>query len=188
VPTIRLQPSVRLADQPSDLETISGRTSSRLESTGQRSKWNLRLGDAEFAVWETFWRTGEREIVLAKDVVEASTPVSVSNLMARRRALVESAGNNEYMSARRVDPDDRGWPRFSNCSEGDLALLIPAEADHLLRGMGYRGAATRFELLNASDRNRNQLVGAFAPGSRAAQVGFYVLTRVVPTFHHAGLI
>ncbi len=159
-----------------------------MESSGQRSTWDLRLGTADFAVWETCWRTGERELVLAKETIEASTPVSVSNLMARRRALVESAGENEYMSARRVDPDDRDWPRFSNCTDYDLAALIPPEADDTLRRMGYRGTATRFELLNASDRNRHQLVGLFAPGSRAAQVGFYVLTRAVPTFQRAGII
>jgi len=185
---IELLPSVLYAARPSEAEAVSGRTSSRDEAVGRRWSWELRVGDSEFAVWETVWSTGERELVLASQVMQASTPVSVANLMARRRALIEAGRDIEYMSARRVDPDADGWPRFSNCSENDLQVLIPQYSRAVLQELGYQGCATRMEVLGVSGPRRDQLLGVFKPGSRSAEVGFYVLTRLAPTFQHAGLL
>jgi hypothetical protein len=185
---IELLPLVKIADEPADKINVEGHTSSRVESEGERWSWALRAGESSLTVWQTFWRIGEHELVLAKHEVEASTPVIVLNLMARRRAPIELANDFEYMSARRVDPDSTGWPRFSNCSEYDLSSLIPAGAEKVIGMLGYRGSASRLKVFDATDRNRNQRVGLFHPGSHAAQVGFYVLSRIVPTLRQAGVV
>lgn len=185
---IDLLPSVKIADMPVEKTEVEGHTASRVESDGERWSWPLTAGGFNLTIWQTRWRTGEQELVLAKHEVEASTPVMIVNLMGRRRALVESARDFEYMSARRVDPDSTGWPRFSNCSEDDLGFLIPSVAEDVLGVLGYRGSASRLELFNATDRNRNQRVALFRPGANAAEVGFYVLTRIVPTLAQAGVV
>lgn len=185
---IELLPMVKTACEPADKIAVEGVTSSRVESEGERWSWALRAGEFNLSVWQTFWRTGEQELVLAKHEVEASTPVMIVNLMARRRALIELANDFEYMTARRVDPDATGWPRFANCSGDDLSALIPAGAEDVLASLGYRGSASRLELFDATDRNRHQRLGLFLPGSQAAEVGFYVLTRIVPTLRQARII
>ena len=94
----------------------------------------------------------------------------------------------DYMSARRVDPDIEGWPKFSACTASDIAGLMPQATERTLRAIGYQGTATRHEALGSTGPNRNQFVAMFAPESRTAEMGFYVLTRVVPTLLSAGIL
>jgi len=185
---IELIDAVKHADDPGDSEAVIGRTSSGCDAEGRRWGWQLCVGICEFNIWETKWSTGEHEIVLAREVVQVSMPVSVTNLMARRRANIEKARDFEFMSVRRVDPDPNHWPRFSNCSEEDLLSLVPKGPMELLSVMGYLGSATRMDGLGATGRNRHQLIAMFRPDSRAAQVGFYVLTRLMPTLRRAGIL
>lgn len=185
---IELIDSVKHTDDPGESEAVTGQTSSGCDAEGLRWAWPIRVGDCRFNIWETKWTTGEHEIVLAREVVQATMPVSVTNLMARRRANVEMVRGIEFMSVRRVDPDVNHWPRFSNCSEEDLQYLVPERSEELLSALGYLGSTSRMDGLGASGRNRHQLIAMFRPDSRAAQVGFYVLTRLVPTFRHAGIL
>jgi hypothetical protein len=173
---------------PTGPEVVSGTTSSREVAEGRRWSWGLRVQNLQYAIWETLWSTGERELVLADQDVTAATPISVAKLMSRRRALVESVRDLEYVSARQVFPDADGWPRFSNCSENDLRNLIPTDARAVLEQHGYLGHDTRASVLGSAGPNRNQLLGLFDPGSRAGAVGFYVLSRLVPTFRDAGIL
>ncbi len=185
---IDLLAGISYSAEPGSPETISGNTVSREMAEGRRWTWAVLLGGAEFAIWETLWSTGERELVLADQEVTATTPISVAKLMSRRRAVVEAARDIEYIAARQVLPNSDEWPRFSNCTESDMEYLIPPTAAAVLRRLGYIGHDSRAAVLEATGRNRNQLLGLFRPGSRAATVGFYLLSRVAPTFREAGLL
>jgi hypothetical protein len=185
---IDLLPGVSYARNPSDPESVSGSTASGDTAEGRRWSWELRIGDLPFAIWESLWSTGERELVLADQEVTSATPVSVCKLMSRRRALIEQGPNVLYVAARQVLPDADEWPRFSNCSEADLDRLIPPHAAAVLSRLGYLGYGTRADVLGSTARNRSQILGLFRPDSRAATVGFYILTRVLPTFRKAGML
>lgn len=187
-PVIELLEGVSFSDAPTGPAAVSGTTSSRESAEGRRWSWELRVRSLRYVVWETLWSTGERELVLADQDVTAETPISVAKLMSRRRALVESVRDLEYVSARQVLPDADGWPRFSNCCENDLRNLIPTDARAVLEQHGYLGHDTRASVLGSTGPNRNQLLGLFDPGSRVGAVGFYVLSRLIPTFRDAGIL
>ena len=185
---IELLRGILCEGEPIGPESVSGTTPSRDRAEGRRWAWPLQIGNMPFAVWETLWSTGERELVLADQVVTAATPVSVAKLMSRRRALVEAAADVDYIAARQVLPDADDWPRFSNCTEADLNQLIPPHAMAALTSIGYLGLGARSDVLGSTGPNRNQILGLFRPGSRAGAVGFYTLTRIAPTFRKAGLL
>ncbi len=174
--------------EPSSVEGVEGRTPSRQEAVGRRWHWGISATGIPLILWETQWSTGERDLVLGDQDLAHPAPVIVTKLMSRRRALIERRAEFDYMSARRVDPDLDGWPKFSACSALDIACLVPDEADKRLRALGYMGCASRFDTLGATGPNRQQLVAMFVPDARAAAVGFYALTRVVPTLTKAGMV
>jgi hypothetical protein len=184
---IELLAGISYAAEPGSPESISGNTASREPAEGRRWTWEVLLGGAPFAIWETLWSTGERELVFADRDVTSTTPVSVAKLMSRRRASIEGVRDMEYIAARKVLPDSDDWPRFSNCTESDMQYLVPPTAAEVLHRLGYIGHDTRAAVLEATGPNRNQLLALFRPGSRAANVGFYLLSRVAPTFRKAGL-
>ncbi len=157
-------------------------------AVGRRWTWWLDAEGLQLAVWETQWSTGERDVVLGSQELEGSMPLMVAKLMSRRRALVEGSEQFEFMSARRVDPDSDGWPRFSACTHQDIQELVPPHAEAQIRALGYLGVISRQEALNADGPNRRQLIARFVPGARVASVSFYALTRIVPTLRRAGFL
>lgn len=185
---VELLDGFELETEPSSAESVDGRTPSREVAVGRRWTWEIAASGISLALWETQWSTGEREVVLADQDLGGSTPVIMTKLMSRRRALVERRPEFDYVSARRVDPDSEGWPKFSACTPLDVSRLVPSNAHQALSALGYLGTGTRLELLDATGPNRQQLVAMFTPDARAAAVGFYSLTRVVPTLTRAGML
>ena len=185
---VELLDGLALLLEPSAAESIDGRTPSRQVAVGRRWSWEVEASGVSLSLWETQWSTGEREIVLADQDLGVATPVVLTKLMSRRRALVERRPEFDYMSARRVDPDSEGWPKFSACTSVDIAQLVPASAAQALSSLGYIGTGSRLHFLDATGPNRLQLIAMFAPEARAAAVGFYSLTRVVPTLVRAGML
>lgn len=185
---VELLDGFELETEPTDPVSLEGRTPSREDAVGRRWTWRVAADGVRLSLWETQWSTGERELVLADQNLSCPTPVMLGKLMSRRRALVERRATFDYMSARRVDPDAEGWPKFSACTKDDVSRLVPDVAERTLRTLGYLKTASRLEALVATGPNRNQLVALFEPDSRAAAVGFYSLTRVVPTLTRAGML
>lgn len=185
---VELLEGFEIETEPSMPDAVVGRTPSREEAVGRRWTWLISAGGVSLSLWETQWSTGERDVVLADQDLERSTSVLVTKLMSRRRALVERHDKFDYMSARRVDPDSEGWPKFSACTVLDLDRLVPPVAAERLGQLGYLGASSRLDVLGATGPNRQQLVAMFSPDARSAAVGFYSLTRVVPTLIKAGIL
>lgn len=185
---LELLSGLGLESQPEQASRVEGRTPSRQVANGNRWSWILYVREAPIIVWETQWSTGERDIVLANQELSGEKALLMTKLMSRRRALVEEAESFSYMSARRVDPDSDGWPRFSACDDADIHELIPGSSRQCLSEWGYLGVKNRREALSASGPNREQLIGMFAPGAEVAPIGFYALTRIVPTLRKAVML
>jgi hypothetical protein len=167
---------------------VSGNTSTGASAVGKRWIWPLSLPQLNLAIWETLWSTGEREFVLADQEATPVMPLPLVKLMSRRRAGLERRPDFEFMSARRVDPDSKGWPRYSNCRPEDIDQLLPPSVRRLLLELGLIDVVSRESGLEATGPNRNQLIGRFRPSSSNAVVCFYVLTRVVPTLRQSDLL
>lgn len=174
--------AVALANQ------VSGTTSTGAAAVGKRWIWPLRLPQLDLAIWETLWSTGEREFVLADQEATPVMPLPLVKLMSRRRAGLERRPDFEFMSARRVDPDSKGWPRYSNCRSEDLGQLLPLGVRQVLHDLGLLDVVTRESALEATGPNRNQFIARFRPSTSDAVVCFYVLTRLAPTLRYTRLL
>jgi hypothetical protein len=178
---------VELGQVSGESVRVRGQTISRQDAIGNRWSWPVRVGDFDFAIWETLWSTGERDLVLAKPETIPELPVEVVNLMGRQRAGVAVGDSFEFITARRVDPGVDGRPRRTECSADDINTLIPKLVRAELDQLGLIAIDTRARLLSEDGRHRNHLIAAFAAEDRRVGVAVYVLTRLMQTFARARL-
>ena len=156
------------------------------ELDGQRLLAYMRTPDGgDIHVGFTKWADGLADIV---GLVKVSGPDVYERLTkaGRMQVAATSSGHNS-VRLKALRYKEPGHAILASISWDDLNKLLESNASEMLKSFGAIDLGTAEEILNVTNKTKNQLAMVSPQGNHEAMFAAYALTRILPLMKNYGL-
>jgi hypothetical protein len=156
------------------------------ELDGQRLLAYMRTPDGgDIHVGYTKWSDGSSDLV---GLVKVSGPDVYDRLTHAGRMQVATTNSRDYsVRLQALRYKEPGHANLASITWDDMNKLLGSSASEMLKSFGATELGSAEEILNVSNRTRNQLAMICPQGNHEALFAAYALTRILPLMKNYGL-